>query len=286
MSRLRSAASWCVAVLGVAHWRATPVGRFMWRWMAWLNILNDEQRRLLDVYARHALQFAVPIYFGVPGRPEYLNNGTVTLLELGGRRFGITNYHVLARYRKKLRRIHGLVCQVGPVVIRPLDRLVSESKKYDLVVLDFQNIQPQTLRGGNEIPCRYHVPREWPPQPVAPGNFVMFGGFPRTKRVAITDDELEFGGVSSAGSEVLSVQPDVFTFQIQIEQCVTAFDRDGRGFEDLPGISGSPVLIARRSPGGIEVIDLVGIFFEDYPAIDVYRVRPGSVIGADGMIVD
>lgn len=62
------------------------------------------------------------------------------------------------------------------------------------------------------------------------------------------------------------------------------FDRDGRGYEDFPGMSGCPVMVPRRTKGGIEIVDMVGIFFEDRQDLDVYRARPIGLIKEDGTI--
>ena len=55
--------------------------------------LSPEQKAIASEYAKFALQFAAPIFIGpVPesGRGK-INNGTVTLVNLGDRQYGVTN---------------------------------------------------------------------------------------------------------------------------------------------------------------------------------------------------
>lgn len=251
--------------------------------------LNEPEKQLADRLARYPLMFAAPIFFGIPpalgGAIEDMNNATVALLELNGRRLGVTNAHVIDGYRQRFADDNKIICQVGLVDINPLTRLVSESRRYDLAVLDLTDIAGDVLKVTGEVARTFHIPREWPPRPPIVENFVMFGGYPGSRRTTHGQGAVGFGSVSSGGSRVNSVQEDIFTFQINIEKCVVAFDT-GLGFGELPGISGSPVMMRRQSEGGIEVFDMVGIFFEYYEAWDVLRARPLTLINVDGSIKD
>ena len=170
-------------------------------------------------------------------------------------------------------------------MIDPEKFLISESEELDLAVLNLENIDVSKIRGGTEIPCQFHEPLKWPPDLPKVGEFVLFGGFPKSKRLELAKGHLEFGSLSSGGSEIHSVQMDVITCQIQIDQCIIDFDRDGDGFSELPGISGSPVMIARQTEGGLTVFDLIGVVFEYHSGWDVLRVRPVSLIASDGTIL-
>lgn len=250
--------------------------------------LTAREKQLAEQYARYALMFAAPIFFGLPpelgGMAAGLNNGTVTLLELNGRRFGITASHVIEGFRQRSAEDKQVVCQIGRFNVEPLARLISENKKHDLAVLDLNNIDPRQLGGVGPIKHAFHAPREWPPQPPEADKFVIFGGYPGSRREQHDQDGVMFGTVSSGGSRVNSVQEDVFTFQTEIGQCFISFDLDGRGFTDLPGMSGAPVMIRRQTDEGIDVFDMVGIYFEYHEEWDIHRARPTSLIGADGII--
>ena len=249
--------------------------------------LTERERKLADQYARYALIFAAPIFFGLPpeagGEAADLNNGTVALLQLNGRRVGVTNSHVIEGLRQRLAQDERVVCQIGQFNVDPIERLISESQRHDLAVLDLHDVDPGVLRSPGGGDRAFHVPGKWPPQPPRVEDFVMFGGFPGSRRAPRGKDGVEFGSVSSGGSRVNSVQEDVFTFQIEIAMCTVSFDLDGRGFRDLPGMSGSPVM-TRRQVGGVDVFDMVGIFFEYFEEWDVLRARPTGLINVDGSI--
>lgn len=249
--------------------------------------LTDLQKKLADQYCRYALQFAATISFGPKGDAlinESLSNGTITLLRLNNQNLGVTNYHVLQGYRARIKAGEDITCQVGNVPIDLEARIISESLLMDLVVLDLNGIEPSQIRGNSIIPCQFHEPIEWPTRVPVRGDFVLFGGFPGKKRESKGRRAFDFGTFSSGASEVVSVQEDVLTCTISPELCVTAFDYDGKGFEGLPGISGSPVLASRELKSGILVFDLVGVVFEYSENFDALRIRPTKLIQSNGEI--
>ncbi len=123
-----------------------------------------------------------------------------------------------------------------------------------------------------------------PPRMPQRGDFALLGGFPVTKRTELGPRHFEFGAFSSGATLIDSVQTDVITCRIEIERCVISLDRDGKGLEDLPGISGSPVMVERRRDSGIVVFDLIGVVFEHSMNWDVLRIRPLSLINSHGDI--
>lgn len=248
---------------------------------------SDQDLALMNELARYALRFSAPIAFcgrGKMANETKINNGTIALVKLHGHQFGITNHHVIDEYRDRQNTGEAMVGMVGNVEIDPLVRVHSESAYYDLVVLDLKGVDVTKIRGGTEIPCQFLDPRIWPAPMPEKDQWILFGGFPGIKRQILNPTEVEFGTMSSGGTRVHSVQPDVFTAQVEIEQCIISFDRDGRGFEDLPGISGCPVMMG-RVVGGVAVIDLVGVVFEYFRDWDLMRMRPITLIGEDGYII-
>lgn len=244
--------------------------------------LNPLQTAIARQHARFALQFSAVICFGRrQGLPE-VNHGNISLLKLDGRQLGVTNYHVLERLHQRQAAGERLFCQIGNVGIDPI--LHSYSKPLDLAVLDLSEVDAAKIGGTEDIPCQFHEPRVWPPQMPQVGDFVLLGGFPVTKRTELEPLHFEFGAFSSGATLIHSVQPDVITCRIEIDECVISVDRDGKGLEDLPGISGSPVMVARQRDSGIMVFELIGVVFEHSPSWDVLRIRPTSLIDSHGQI--
>lgn len=150
--------------------------------MATVPTLTVQQRQLLHEFGKFPLQFSSLIAFG-PDRTdvsnEKLSSATVSLIRLRGRQMGITNHHVVEKYRTRRMKGECLFCHLGSVSIDLEQRLISESKELDLAVLDLNGVQDTKIRGAKEIPCQFHEPRSWPPQAPVVGDFVLFGDFQR-----------------------------------------------------------------------------------------------------------
>jgi hypothetical protein len=246
--------------------------------------LNPQQTAIARQYAKFALQFSAVICFGEDRGIPMMNHGNISLLKMGGRQFGITNYHVVEGFRQRKAAGKPLFCQIGNVPIDPMDRLHSCSEAVDLAILDLSKVDAAGIRGTRDIPCQFHEPDGWPPRMPQEGDFALLGGFPVTKRTELELRHFEFGSFSSGATLIYSVQPDVITCRIEIDECVISLDRDGKGLEDLPGISGSPVMVAGERDCGIIVFDLIGVVFEHSMSWDVLRIRPMTLINSHGYI--
>lgn len=253
--------------------------------------MTPEQKAMVTEAAKLAVQFST--YFVIAPPPsreltpdEKFNNGTVTLLELEGRRYGITNSHVLDAYRTRRAAGEDLICQVGNVRINPLDRLMDESdqRKLDLAILDFSDIDANSLRGGDSVPCQFHVPAAWPPDRPPEGSFVALGGWPKSRRMMIAPDQVDFGAVCSGGTEVQGSYEDLLRCAIQPDEAEILFDMQGKGIPELPGMSGGPVIIG-RDIDGIMRFELVGVIFEFFEPFDALRIRPTTLIRKNGTLV-
>lgn len=247
--------------------------------------LNAQQREIMEQVSRMPLWFCSPVSFA-PRRERAtesnINSASITLTRLEGRQLGITNHHVLKKFRERRDSGEDLGFQVGNLPLDVEGAVISESEKYDLVVLDLSGLDCQKIRGIKEIPCQFIEPPSWPPELPQIGDFVAFGGFPKAKRVELKAGHFELGSMSSGGTEIVSVQSDTIACTIQVDKCVVVFDRDGRGFEDLAGVSGGPVLRVRLTP--IIRLELVGVIYEYHAPWDILRVRPLSLISSDGRI--
>jgi hypothetical protein len=242
-----------------------------------------------DEYAKFALNFASYLIIG-PKRVDLkanaqINNACITLVQLNGRKVGITNDHVVEHFFQRQEKGEDVICQVGNQPVDLNKCMISRSARYDLATIDLEAIDQTRIRGpDSKIPLQFQVPATWPAEMPKTGEFILFGGFPSSKRRDAGHGHLNFGSVSSGGTEVVSVQEDVITCQLKIKECHVHFDDDGTGLTGLPGISGSPVMKIRQTNAGIAVVDLIGIIFEHTNAYDALRIRPTSLIEVDGQI--
>lgn len=256
--------------------------------MATTPPLTFQQIGLANEQAKLAVQFST--YFVIAPPPSrdvtpdtQFNNGSITLVELGGRHCGITNWHVVDKYRERKNAGEKIVCQIGNVLIDPQSRLIDESEALDLAVLDLSDVDVAKIRGGREVPCQFHVPGAWPPERPAEGTYVAFGGWPKSRRQMRSANLVEFGAVCSGATEVQSSHENLLRCAIQIDQATMLFDREGAGIPDLPGMSGGPVIYGREI-NGVLVFEMVGVIFEHNENLDALYIRPTSLIRANGTL--
>ena len=91
-----------------------------------------------EALSKFPLLFAKVAFFGDrPSRnwPAKINNGTITLVDLGNGPLGLTCHHVLKEYRKVRDATPGVTFQIGNVEIDPLEQLIDENRRLDLATI-------------------------------------------------------------------------------------------------------------------------------------------------------
>ena len=251
----------------------------------------EEQRRLRalgDELSKVPMTYAVPVYFGGPpgsaGFPK-LNNGTGSLISVGGAKFCITNWHVLDLYRARRASEPELIFQVANVRLDPERVLISENRDYDLAVLGFAEWGAEEAGSDGEVPTQFLDVASWPPELPAMGNFVMFGGYPGYWREVTGPAEVRFDTLSWGAAEVIDSNIERLVCQLQIDKCLVHRAEPGRDQPgELGGLSGGPVLRQKQSEGGITTFEFVGIIYEYGKEFDCLFIRPASLITEDGRI--
>lgn len=234
---------------------------------------------------RFPLRFAKVVFFGT--RPERngsvrVNNGTATLLHLGGRPIAITCSHVIESYRE-CRSLTNCVFQIGNLGIDPLERIIDESSEFDLVTIDLSGLPVEDGEQGGGIGSCIFTPSDWPPNPIAADDSVAFGGFPGEWREFISWDQIVFDSFSSGACRITAIHDTYFVCQFERQFWVQSFNlhgRSGMDLSDLGGLSGGPVFIHRELHW-----ELVGIIYEFSSEFDLMRIRPARLIGDDGTIM-
>lgn len=256
-----------------------------------LSVTEQQRiRQLSEQFVRIPLNFATPVYFGEfwkDASDARINNGTATLLRLNGRQFCITNHHVIKAYRELKFSDDRIAFQIGNIQIEPENHLVSESEKFDLVVLDISDFPESDIATRGEVPTQFLEASNWPPQAPNVGDFVMFGGYPGYWRDVTGKREIRFDTFSSGASEVHTSRSDTIICRLQLDLCIHHTNVDGRDSPGaLTGLSGGPVLIERQSEAGISTFELVGIIYEYSESLDLLHIRPISLISDGGIISD
>ena len=236
--------------------------------------------------AKFPLRFAKAAFFGdrpAKQKPQNVNHGTVTLLELNGRPIALTCSHVLDAYR----RIHAkpnVIFQIGNLKFNPLERIIdeSESSKLDIVTIDLQGLNLKELMGPEEIGSSFFTPVQWPPKSIQQGEFVAFGGFPGVWRQNVSWYEMIFDSWSSGSTQVSLVREEYFVCQFEREYWIESFNihgHDGLDLHKLGGLSGGPVFIYRNI-----YWEFIGMIYEFSENFDLMYVRPASLLLEDGTI--
>lgn len=105
------------------------------------------------------LIFSTGFIYGNPrgsGEAASVNGGTLTLVDLGSGPIGVTCWHVLDGYRKRLQKDPGLHCQFKCAVVDPEALLVDESnaEALDIATFDLSSVDLTSLSGPG---IQHHV---------------------------------------------------------------------------------------------------------------------------------
>ena len=220
------------------------------------NLSPKEARALAKEMAKFPAMFAAAVFFGKrPSREQSaeINNGTITLIDLGNGPIGITCYHVIDEYRNRHNEDPSVVFQIGNADIDPLAQMIGS--------LVFK-------------------PITWPPESLKEGDYVAFTGFPGSLRTVTSFDELDFPCWSSGASQVSSVSERQFVSAFEREYWVSSFGENHyMELNALGGMSGGPAFIHRGLSW--DFVGIISEYSEEYDAVFFTSIR---MINTDGTI--
>lgn len=225
--------------------------------------------------SKFPLLFAAAAVFGnrpSRTRPAKINNGTITLVDLGDGPIGITCQHVIEEYRKRRNLDPTVVFQIGNAEIDPLTQLIDSNSRNDLVTLRLTETQVKSIEFGGKIGSCVFQPKSWPAPPLTESDYIAFGGFPGRLRTLLSFDELEFPSWSSGASQVSSVSELQFVSHFERDYWVSSFgETHHMDLTALGGMSGGPAFINR----GLywDFVGIVSEYHEEYDAMVFASVR-------------
>lgn len=210
-----------------------------------------------------------------------INNGTASLVRLDCGPVAVTCNHVLEEYRKRETAGEQLLFQIGGCLIDPSSQCISASREADLAVLALTREQSERIVQDGWIGSEFFVPVAWPPDLVAAGEDVVFGGSPGQWREAQDHESLEFASYSQ-GTCVSDVGINSFMCVCRREFWVKASGlRDVDSLTDYGGLSGGPAFVWRNLHW-----DFAGVVREHLPNTDAIRIAHARLIASDGTIIE
>ena len=213
-------------------------------------------------------------------RPAKINNGTITLVDFGEGPFCISCHHVIDHYRTRHEADHQVIFQIGNVELDPLAQLINENARIDLATIRLSAAQVKSITSEGKIGSCVFQPKSWPAQPLMEGDYIAFGGFPRSLRTLVSFDELVFPIWSSGASQVSSVSDLQFVSAFERDYWVSSFgEKHHMDLRALGGMSGGPAFINR----GLywDFVGIVSQYNKNYDAILFASVR---AVRSDGTI--
>ena len=122
-----------------------------------------------------------------------LNNGTISYVDTGTRKIGVSANHVYRRYLEHLSE-HGasaVECQFGGSTIQPERRMIGQSQQWDIVTFEI----PEVFVGASvRNPKTYHHAPQWPPRRVCQSDVVLYGGASRWNRASRSESSAKRSG--------------------------------------------------------------------------------------------
>ncbi len=249
--------------------------------------LTEKEKQISEQLVRFPLEFTSPCYFGDPSTKDIgVNNGTITLIRYRGEKYGITNHHVIEEYRKRLKKEESLRLFIGNERIDLDSVLLDEDENHDLCTLYLEEYSDNSLRSGGEVPTSFFQVDEFTVGELKKGDFILFGGYPGIFRKRPKENELDFGTLSSGGTEVSDVTEYNICCTLSIDKCHVTAPAGDELPENLGGISGGAVFHHKLSKQKVSSFGLVGVIYEYQPSYDSLLIRPISLIDRNVCIKD
>lgn len=233
--------------------------------------------------SKFALRFCQPLFFGLPPSPAHpikVRNGTMSLLKVGERFFGLTCDHVIKEYRNKRKADVRCILTVANLEMDdPRSKLIAEDRVIDYAVFELTAAQAkEVIKDSKGIGEAFFEVNPHAPTSIKVGDFVAFAGFPEELRKLTSFDRLNFGTYSSGACRVTDTHGDYFICEFEREYWLRHFPEPDP--ECLSGLSGGPVFAVRFSPSGIQHYEFVGYIWQIYPETELLMVRHVSAIWA------
>lgn len=239
----------------------------------------DNDKALAEVLVRYPMMFCVPCFFGAPGSNDgRLNNATLTLLEYKGERYGITNYHVIDEYRRRLAEDPGVHLYFGGVKADLDLVLLDEDSDVDICVFYLEEYPEKDFATDGEVPTQFFpVGDLCYVENLVAGDFVLMGGYPGAWRVKLSSLNFQFDTLSFGGTEVSEATEMNIRCELKVGQSTLVSKNREKFPDNIGGLSGGPVFHHSVTNRGISKFEFVGVIYEYIHEYDSVLIRPASI---------
>jgi hypothetical protein len=208
-----------------------------------------------------------------------LHNGSCFFVTVGGNRFGVTAFHVIAAFLNDLQKFPATCLMIRNTELTNWeDRFIDGDSSLDVATFRVSDQEFQAI-GAKALDSPLD---KWPPAPPAVGRGLIFTGYPGVDRSVLGKKAVEFVQ-SSNGVVVASVGPDDIEITIDPAHLISI---DGKPIpptsKNLGGYSGAPALVV--SAGLASLFWLGGVIIRQFAAqhekdaTTVWARRPNCIL--------
>jgi hypothetical protein len=244
----------------------------------------------LTYISDYALRYCTVVAFGKrlsDANGKIAGAGTGTLLQIGTRRFIVTNDHVLAAYEGFRQNQPDASFRVGRESFDPRERLIARDGIKDLCTIDASGLDLNDRLATDSVPpLEFFKAVAWPPATPQQDERLFWAGFPKSLRED-REGTIFHGPLTLTGSIVTRVDGDFIVCNLDpdrkdwIVHFADGLDSQSPELRTLGGMSGGPAFVA---PASSLRPELVGIIYEYNATVNQMRLTRVEAIQPDGTI--
>lgn len=244
------------------------------------SIPNKIQIKIADESLKWALIYSTFIAIAErKGRSEYIvhNNATCSFIDTGVRKFAVTNFHVIEKYRELKQEKANLILQVGSCIIDIEKSIIEENKRLDLVTFQIDD-HIMDINKKQFCSCP-----NWPPKRAEKEENILYVGFPGKFRETKSTNELYFY-VTAFFEVVTDCSEEHFSILIDRKLWTKRFGlKDISEFDNWGGFSGAGVFRLSEEKR-VAFLEPLGVMFSACQSYEILLIRHIDFIDANGAI--
>jgi hypothetical protein len=242
-------------------------------------MVNTDEYQISDELNKMLATYMVPLCIWDNEMPSPSSNGTMSLLQIGANKYGITCNHVIQHYETVKNNNKKVRFQIGKIDVNPLDLVINRDFQNDLAILNLNRIDENYLQVFNGLQINFFKPIHWPPNDLDDNNLLFLGGYPGKMRLSKGNGKTILKSFTYGPFGIHRIDDNKIVCQFRRENWDSFFGCLELIPADLGGISGGPVFVLRKSASGLLYIELIGINGQQISFDIFYIYRIHKIIG-------